>query len=242
MFVVQVIVQQVSAYVLATVISVLVQAQAIAVQQMLLYVLATVISVLVQVQYITVQQMLLYVLEIVISVLVLVQYITAQQVLAYVQATVIFVLVQKRHIIVQQVMLSVLTLLHRVPVQAVAQCLIVRHVLLVRYARAIVVVSAKPRIGGKICIHVLVTTRAVTLVYAKPVVALGICREHITTPKIILEVFVQEVRMETPVVGVSVPQAHHATLFAHLTGAAYPEIGTGMHSTICAMKSVVRRV
>ena len=52
--VVQAIVQQVSAYVLAIVINVLAQVQYLTVQQMLLYALVTVMSVLVQAQHITV--------------------------------------------------------------------------------------------------------------------------------------------------------------------------------------------
>ena len=74
--------------------------------QMLLYVLATVMHVLVLVQIIAVRQMLLYVLVTVTSVLAVVQHITVQQAMLYVQIPQPLVLVQ-----------------------AVAQCLIVRHVL-----------------------------------------------------------------------------------------------------------------
>jgi len=60
MFVVQAIVQQVSAYVLAIVTPVLVLVQYLIVQQMLLYVLVTVISVLVLARHIAVWQMPVY--------------------------------------------------------------------------------------------------------------------------------------------------------------------------------------
>ena len=121
MFVVQVIVQQLLLRVLATVTLVLVLVPHIIVQQLKRHVLVTVTPVLVQVQHIAVQQVLAYVLAIVMSVLVLVP-----------------------HIAVQQVMLSVLTQLPLVTVQAVVQCLIVSHVLLVKIVQVIVVTMSRP--------------------------------------------------------------------------------------------------
>ena len=55
--------------------------------------------------------------------------VTVQQFKRHVLATVTFVLVQVQHIIAQRVLLSVLILLAHVPVQAVAQSLIVSRVL-----------------------------------------------------------------------------------------------------------------
>ena len=98
-------------------------------QQVLAYVLVIVTPALVLVQYLIVQEMLLYVLATVINVLVLVQYITVQQMSAYVLETVMFVLVLVQHIAVQQAMLYVQIQLPLVVVQAVAQCLIVGHAL-----------------------------------------------------------------------------------------------------------------
>jgi len=146
MCVLQVTVQQMPVYVLATVTFVLVLAQHIAAQQVLIYVLVTVISVLVQVQHITVQQMWRYVLEIVISVLVQVQHITDQQMWRYVLVTVISVLVQVQHIAAQQVMLFVLIQPPLVIVPEVALALIVRHVQFVIIMAAAVVPLAVP--GG----------------------------------------------------------------------------------------------
>ena len=70
MFVLQVIAQQVLAYVLATVINVLALVQYLIVQPMLLYVLATVINVLVLVQHTAVQRVMLSVLMIIAHVVV----------------------------------------------------------------------------------------------------------------------------------------------------------------------------
>ena len=73
--------------------------------------------------------MLLYVLVTVISVLALTQNLTVQQMLFSALATVIFVLVLVQYLTVRKVMLSAQVLLVHVTVQAVAQCLIVSHVL-----------------------------------------------------------------------------------------------------------------
>jgi len=75
--------------------------------------------------------------------------VTVQQMPAYVLATVMSVLAQAQHIAVQQVMLFVQILLAHVTVQAVAQCLIVSHALMIHMVCAViqrvVVILAAPR-------------------------------------------------------------------------------------------------
>ena len=149
--------------------------------------------------------------------------------------------VQVQHITVQQVMLFALIQLPHVIVQAVAQCLIVRHALLVRSVRAIVVVLAKPRIGGKICMRVRVRTSAVTLVHARPVMVMGICCTHSMMPKAFGEVCVQE-EMGISAVGASARPDSRATTFALHTGAVSRVIGMAGQTTLTARKNVATPV
>jgi len=106
----------------------------------------------------TVKQVLPYVLEIVTPVLVLVQAITVQQMTAYVPETVTSVLAVVQHITVQQAMLYVQIPLPLVLVQAVAQYLIVSHVL-------------TPMVYAvmKHVVVILVATRTVMVLHAQPV-------------------------------------------------------------------------
>ena len=73
------------------------------------------------------------------SVLVLVQTIAVQQTTVYVLVIVVFVLVLIQNITVQEVMVFAQIQFLHVPAQVVAQYGIVRHVVLVRIVRAIVV-------------------------------------------------------------------------------------------------------
>jgi len=142
MFVPQVIVQQVSVYVLATVINVLVQVRAIAVQQMPVYVLATVMCVLVLVQHIAVQQVPAYVLAIVMSVLVLAQHIAVQQVLLYAQIQLhhVTVLAVAQHLIVNHV----LTLMVYADIQPVVAILVAMRMIMAARAQLVKLVAVAP--------------------------------------------------------------------------------------------------
>ena len=87
---------------------------------------------------VTVLQILLSVPATVFNVLGLVQQLAVQQTPIYVVVIVVFVMVQVQHITVQEAMVFVQILLLHVDVQVVAQCLIVRPVLLIHMVYAVI--------------------------------------------------------------------------------------------------------